>query len=298
MVGTLFQPRGNSTVLFSCRSDLRRSLLPSKLTTAAAQITKANSSSSWASLQADIEAHIKQAIPMKEPLVVFEPMHHLVFAAPRTTVPALCVASCELVGGHQDQALAAASALLVMQAAAYTHEHLPLTDRPRPKPKGHREYDPNIELLIGDGMIPYAFELLARSNDPTRDYSDRILRVMVEISRAVGSEGLVEGQYRKFLRTQLDNEANIKLEVEKGEGGMHACGAACGAVLGGGSEEEIEKMRKYGLFVGMIQGLLPGVEKAGKGLKKEIEEIRNLALEELEFFEGRNVEVISSFINI
>ncbi|XP_028756709.1 heterodimeric geranylgeranyl pyrophosphate synthase small subunit, chloroplastic-like [Neltuma alba] len=296
MVGALFQPCGNSTVQLSSRSDLRRSPLPSKLTTAA-QITRAHSSS-WASLQADIEAHLKQAIPMKEPLVVFEPMHHLAFTAPRTTVPALCVAACELVGGHQDRALPAASALLLMQAVAYTHEHLPLTDRPRPKARGHHEYDPNIELLTGDGMIPLAFELLARSDVPTRVDSDRILRVMVEISRAVGSEGLVEGQYRKFVRTQLDGEANIKAEVEKGEGGMHACGAACGAVLGDGSEEEIEKLRNYGLYVGMMQGMMRGAENAEKGLKKELEEIRKVALGELEFFEGRNIEVISRFIDV
>ncbi|XP_028756707.1 heterodimeric geranylgeranyl pyrophosphate synthase small subunit, chloroplastic-like [Neltuma alba] len=296
MFGALIQPYGNSTVKLSCRSDIRRSPLPSKLSTAA-QTTPARSSS-WASLQADIEAHLKQAIPMKEPLVVFEPMHHLAFTAPRTTAPALCVVACELVGGQQDRALPAASALLLMQAVAYTHEHLPLTDRPRPKPRGHHVYDPNIELLSGDGMLPFAFELLATSNVPTREDSDRILRVMVEISRAVGSEGLVEGQYLKFMRTQLDAEGNIKAEAEKSEGRMHACGAACGAVLGGGGEEEIEKLRNYGLYVGIIQGLLQGVEKVNEGLKKELEGIRNLALEELEFFEGRDIEAISTFIDV
>ncbi|KAJ7963804.1 Heterodimeric geranylgeranyl pyrophosphate synthase small subunit like [Quillaja saponaria] len=53
----------------------------------------------WASTQADVEAHLRQAIPVREPLSVFEPKHHLVFAAPRNTAPALCIAACELVGG-------------------------------------------------------------------------------------------------------------------------------------------------------------------------------------------------------
>ena len=34
----------------------------------------------WASLQADIEAHLKQTIPINEPLEVFELMHHLPLA--------------------------------------------------------------------------------------------------------------------------------------------------------------------------------------------------------------------------
>lgn len=300
MAGALLHlHHGNSTLRFSCRSNLNRSPLPSRQSTV--QMTRGDPS--WAFIHADVVAHIKQAMPMKEPLVVFEPMHHLVFAAPRTTVPPLCVAACELVGGHRDQAMPAASALLLMLAAAYTHEHLFLTDRPKPGPTTHHAYGLNIELLTGDGIIPFGFELLARSDDPTHENSDRIKRVIIEISRAVGSEGLVEGQYRKILNTESDggemrHVSSAKHVAEKKEGGLHACGAACGAVLGGGSEEEIERLRQYGFYVGMIQGLLRRVEIAEKGLMKEVEELRNLAHKQLEAFEGRKIEVISSFLYV
>ncbi|KAL5978647.1 hypothetical protein ACLOJK_029764 [Asimina triloba] len=48
----------------------------------------------------------------------------------------------------------------------------------------------------------------------------------------------------------------------KKEGALYACGAACGAILGGAYEEEIEKLRRFGLHAGTIYGLLYG---AGKG---------------------------------
>ncbi|XP_061342215.1 heterodimeric geranylgeranyl pyrophosphate synthase small subunit, chloroplastic-like [Gastrolobium bilobum] len=249
---------------------------------------------------ADIEAHLKQTIPMKEPLVVFEPMNHLVFASPRTTVPALCLAACEFVGGQRHQAMAAASALLLLQAATYTHEHLPLTDKPRPmlepepEPMIPRAFSPDIHLMTGDGIVPFGFELLARSDDPAQGNSERILRVIIEISRSVGSVGVIDAQYRK---TQSDGREcrhveSIKRVVEKNEGGLHACGAACGAVLGSGSEEDIERLRKYGFYVGMIQGMLLN------GLREEVEEARNLALIELQFFKDRDIDAISSFINV
>lgn len=296
MVGAILRTNGIiSTVHFSRISNHDRSLLaPPKPTV----VRTTQPHPYWTSLHAEIEAHLKRAIPMKEPLVVFEPMHHLPFTAPRTAVPALCLEACELVGGDPQQAMAAASALLLLHAATYTHEHLPLTDGPKAKPMVPHAYGPNIELLTGDGIVPFAFELLAKSDDPAQLNSERILRVIIEISRAVGAEGVIDGQYRKSLGSQSDggeefcHVESIKGVVEKNEGRLHACGAACGAVLGGGNEEEIERLRRYGFHVGMMQGMLQ------KGSREEVEGVRNLALKELEYFKGRGVDAISTFIHV
>lgn len=292
---------GNQTFHILSRSSVTRASLPHR----SMMVTMSQNQSYWASINADIEAHLKQAIPLRPPLQVFEPMHHLVFAVPQNPAPALCIAACELVGGHRDQAMAAASTLHLMQAASFTHEQLPLTDRPRPKsrPTIHHAYGPNIELLLGDAMVPFGFELLARSNDPVQNNSDRILRVTIEIARAIGSQGMVEGQHYELECPQSEGEGLcdigwIEQVCKKKEGELHACGAACGAILGGGSEEEIEKLRRFGLYVGTIQGMLHGAGKLGKELMKEVEELRNLALKELEEFEGGKVEAISSFVNV
>ncbi|CAK9155859.1 unnamed protein product [Ilex paraguariensis] len=255
----------------------------------------------WTSIEADIAAHLKRAIPIRPPVSVFEPMHYLTFAAPRITASALCIAACELVGGDRDQAMAAASALHLMHAAAYTHEHLPLTDRIRPKPAIHHAYSPNVELLTGDGIIPFGLELLAKSIVKNGSNSDRILRVIVEITRAVGSEGVVDGQYKEFLCSQSKGEeswnlGDIEYVCKKKEGGLYACGAACGAILGGGSEEEVQKLRKYGLYVGMIEGMLYGVGRNKKGMEGEVEKLRGLATKELEIFNGRKIEKICSLV--
>ncbi|KAK6124807.1 hypothetical protein DH2020_041450 [Rehmannia glutinosa] len=231
----------------------------------------AQNQSYWVSIEADVETYLKKAIPIRSPESVFEPMHHLTFAAPRTTAPALCVAACELVGGDRSRAMAAASAVHLMHAAAYIHEHLPLTDRPRPKPTVHHKYNPNIELLTGDGIIPFGLELLARSMDLAQNNQDKILRVIIEITRATGSQG-----------------------VQEKEGELHACGAACGAILGGGDEEEIEKLRNFGLYAGMLRGLL-GKNNSGI-MEDKIEKLKALALKELESFQGKRTELIASLV--
>ncbi|KAI4306108.1 hypothetical protein L6164_029416 [Bauhinia variegata] len=295
MGGAILHINGNFNFHFSCRSNLDRSRLPAK----PAMVKFQPAESYWASVNAEIEASLRQAIPVKEPLVVFEPMHHLVSAAPPTTAPSLCIAACEVVGGRRDQAMAAASALLLMHAATYTHENLPLTDRP----KIDHVFGPHIELQTGDGMIAFGFELLAKSIQPGQNNSDRILRVIIEISRAMGSEGVIDGQYCKILGTQSVGSDSCRVDwmkqaIEKIEGRLHACGAACGAMLGGGSEEEIEILRRYGFYVGMIQGMLELDKRKEKGSMEEVEELRNLALKELEVFESRKIEAISCFINV
>lgn len=259
----------------------------------------------WSCIHADIEAHLKQAILVRPPLAVFGPMHNLTFSAPRNTAPALCIAACELVGGRRDDAMAAASALHLMHAATFTHENLPLTDRPSFRPIINHAFSPNIELLIPDGMVPFGFELLATSDDPAHNKkSDRVLRVILEISRAMGSNGVVEGLYEETREGRSDGQSlsdasgaeRMRRTCEKKEGELHACAAACGAILGGASEEEIEKLRKYGLYVGMRQGYLNRIGNKEKELDRVVADLQNLALSELQHFRGESVEAISSFV--
>nr|WBU15651.1 geranyl diphosphate synthase small subunit [Elsholtzia winitiana] len=258
----------------------------------------------WASIEADVDAYLKKAIPIRPPETVFEPMHHLTFAAPITAASALCVAACELVGGDRADALAAASAIHLMHAAAYAHEHLPLTDESRPgsKPDIQHKFDPSIELLTGDGIAPFGFELLARSMDPARtDHPERILRVIIEITRACGSQGMINGlQYEKEIVDQYSRFEFIEYVCKKRYGEMHACGAACGAILGGGAEEEIEKLSKFGLYAGTLRGIVeiyPGFQKKNVSeIEKIVRKLKDLALEELEGFHGKNTELLSSLV--
>ncbi|KAK6230252.1 hypothetical protein QUC31_001770 [Theobroma cacao] len=291
MARALSHINGNPLLQVPCR--------PNPMPYKPMMVTMSCNQSYWASINADIEAHLKQAIPVREPLSVSQPMHHLTFACPKNTAPALCVAACELVGGLREQALPAASALHLMYAASFTHEHLPLTQSSRPRSTIHHAYGPNIELLIGDAMIPSGLELLARSDDPAHTDSERVLRVMVEITRATGSQGMIHGQYYEVERCQSGNkEASYMVEIEriseKYEGALHACAAACGAIVGGGSEEEIEKMRRYGLYIGKIQGMLNRIRSHDQELNKLVEELRNLASRELQGFYEAKIAAISS----
>ncbi|OIT29044.1 heterodimeric geranylgeranyl pyrophosphate synthase small subunit, chloroplastic [Nicotiana attenuata] len=250
----------------------------------------------WASIESEIEAHLKKVISIRPPESVFEPMHYLTFTTPKSTAPALCVAACELVGGERAQAMAAASAIHLMHVATYTHQHMHGFG-PKPGPAIDHKFGPNIELLTGDGIMSFAIVLLAKAMSPARENSDKILRVITEVTRAVGSQGLLEGQFRAIEWSQSGNgdEEMLEYVCKKKEGEIHACGAACGAILGDGSDEEVESLRNYGLYVGTIQGMINGVGRNNKN--KRMEELRILAMKELQIrFKGKKVSPIASLI--
>ncbi|KAL4580119.1 hypothetical protein LXL04_016299 [Taraxacum kok-saghyz] len=214
----------------------------------------------WDSIHSDIDSHLKKALPIREPISVFEPMHHLTFAPPKTTASALCVATCELVGGSREDAI-----------------------------KQNPRFGPNIELLTGDGILPFGFELLAGSMDPAGDNSDKILRVIIEITRAVGSQGMVDDQ---------DFEGEFYKSSGQLRRRLHGCAAACGAILGGGGEEEIGRLKRYGVYAGKIQGLLTEMGRNKGGKMKLVEEWRVLALKELEYFDSKRIEQISTIVRV
>lgn len=259
-------------------------------------IAMAHSHSYWTTIESEIDTYLKKAIPIRQPKTVFEPMHHVTFAAPRTSAPALTIAACELVGGERAQAMVTAAAIHLMHAAAHAHEHLPLTDRPNPKSNAiDHKFGPNIELLTGDGMIPYGLELLARSMEMSETEPDKVLRVIIELSRLMGSQGMVDGQYHE-LGLDDDDYETIEYVSKKKEGELHACGAACGAILGGGAEEEIEKLRNFGMYLGMMQGL--SGRKTKLGLKDNMDRLKGLALKELESVQGKKIEMVTWLLEL
>lgn len=243
----------------------------------------------WDSIHSDIDSHLKKAIPIREPVSVFEPMHHLTFSPSKTNAPALCVAACELVGGNREDAIVAASAIHLMHVAIYTREHLCISDQSKSEPKIPHRFGPNIELLTVSGILPFGFELLAGSMNPANNNSDKLLRVMIEITRAVGAQGMVNHENNDNKFNQSSGQPSRRL---------HGCGAACGAILGGGTDEEIERLKTFGVYVGKIEGLLSNMGQKEGDKKQLVEKWRALAIKELEYFDNRKIEQISTLVKV
>ncbi|KAM7500098.1 hypothetical protein LguiA_024512 [Lonicera macranthoides] len=185
-------------------------------------------------------------------------MRYSLLAGGKHIRPILCIAAYELVGCPESVATAAAYAveivliLIRMFLGVNTHnvtihDNIPCMDDDdlrRSRPMNHKVFGEGIAVLAGDSFMAYAFAHMAiESRDA---FADKILRAIMELTRASGAEGMVGGQVADL---QCQSASDIRIEdlefihVHKTAAILEVA-VVMGAVLGGGSAEEVEKIRQ------------------------------------------------------
>ncbi|XP_047329591.1 heterodimeric geranylgeranyl pyrophosphate synthase small subunit, chloroplastic-like [Impatiens glandulifera] len=271
----------------------------------------------WTNLITEINLKLDEAIPINYPERINEAMRYSVLATgAKRAPPVMCVAACELFGGNRLAAFPTACALEMVHAASLIHDDLPCMDDDssrRGRPSNHTIYGVDMAILAGDALFPLGFRHIVSQTPPDLVPSDRLLKVVAEIARAVGGSGMAAGQF-----VDLEGGLNsVEFVQEKKFGEMSECSAVCGGLIGGASDEEIEGLRRYGRAVGVLYQVVSDVmdakEKGGEvkkgknyvrmyGVEKAMEvaeELRGKAKKELEGFEryGERVFPLYSFVD-
>ncbi|CAL0311515.1 unnamed protein product [Lupinus luteus] len=204
-----------------------------------------------------INKALDASIALKEPLTIQEPMRYSLLAGGKRVRPMLCIAACELVGGSQEMGIPAACAVEMIHTMSLIHDDLPCMDNDdlrRGKPTNHKVFGVDVAVLAGDSLLALAFEHVAAA---TKGVSpDRVVRAIAELAKSVGSEGLVAGQVMDIQSEGL-SVSEVKLErlefihIHKTAVLLEAA-VVLGAIMGGGSDEEIERLRKYARCIGLL----------------------------------------------
>ncbi|KAK4849604.1 hypothetical protein QYF36_026488 [Acer negundo] len=275
----------------------------------------------WATLIDEINQKLDQAVPVKYPEQIYEAMRYSVLAdGAKRAPPVMCVAACELFGVDRLAAFPTACALEMVHAASLIHDDLPSMDDDqsrRGQPSNHTIYGVDMAILAGDALFPLGFRHIVSKTPSSLVPESRILRVIAEIARAVGSTGMAAGQF-------LDLEGgpnSIEFVQEKKFGEMGECSAVCGGLLAGAKDDEIERLRRYGRAVGVLYQVVDDLieaktqsEEYGKKKKKSksyvafygiekamevAEDLRVKAKKELDGFEqyGEKVLPLYSFVD-
>ncbi len=185
-------------------------------------------------------------------------MRHSLMGGGKRLRPVLCMAAAGAVGGNASgkTARAAACALEMIHTYSLIHDDLPAMDDDdlrRGKPTCHRAFDEATAVLAGDALLTLAFEsLAAAAMDGSGISPDRWLRVIREIAAAAGHHGMIEGQMRDIAAetTPLDREALEAMHSLK-TGALIRASVRAGAMLGGGTETEIDALDRYAAQIGL-----------------------------------------------
>ncbi|KAI7838529.1 hypothetical protein COHA_007672 [Chlorella ohadii] len=228
-----------------------------------------------------IDAALDRSVPLQYPEIINEAMRYSLLAGGKRVRPALCLAACELVGGTIEQAMPTACSLEMIHTMSLIHDDLPSMDNDdfrRGKPTCHKVYGEEIAILAGDALLSLSFEYIARETkgvDPAR-----VLQVIVEVGKAVGSEGLVAGQVVDIKSEGAGTSVGIEtLQYihEHKTAALLEAAVVSGAILGGASQVDIDRLRKYSRSIGLafqvvddILDITATTEELGKTAGKDL----------------------------
>nr|QEY10181.1 geranylgeranyl pyrophosphate synthase [Scutellaria barbata] len=223
----------------------------------------------WTSLINEVDQKLNDALPLKYPELIHESMRYSLLAkAAKRGPPAMCVAACELFGGDRATAFPTACALEMVHAASLIHDDLPYMDDAqsrRGQPPNHTVFGADMAILAGDALFPLGFHHIVLNTPTDLVPQTRLLQVIVEIARAVGSTGMAAGQF-----LEIEGRPNaVEFVQEKKFGELGQCSAVCGGLLGGASDDEIDRLRKYGRAVGVLYQVVDDILEAEMETKKD-----------------------------
>ena len=217
-----------------------------------------------------VEARLDGLLPSDEGNRLREAMRYAVLGQGKRLRPFFVLESCRLHDVDPKLALDVACALECVHCYSLVHDDLPAMDNDdlrRGQPTTHKKFDEATAILAGDGLLTFAFEILARANAPSQ--------LILGFAESSGPFGMVGGQ-------MLDIEAESKNYSSIGEisamqrmktGALFEYACASGAILSGDDKRPLERYaHRVGLAFQIADDVLDveaNSETLGKATQKD-----------------------------
>ncbi len=178
-------------------------------------------------------------------------LYYPISAGGKRIRPILTLLACQLFDKDYKRAMIAGIALEFIHTYSLVHDDLPAMDNDdlrRGLPTTHIKYGEANAILVGDGLLTHAFQILCSSN-----IDDNIFRRLVlELSSAAGIDGMVYGQFidLEYEKREIDFDM-LKVLHSKKTGALIKCACRMGAIVGNSSIKNLEYITEYGEAIGL-----------------------------------------------
>lgn len=184
-----------------------------------------------------------------------EAMRYSLFVGGKRLRPILCLTAGEAIdpGDSMKEILPIACALECIHTYSLIHDDLPAMDDDdlrRGKPTNHMLFGEAGAILAGDGLLTWAFDLLAL---PDSDLTpQRRLRIVHIIARAAGPLGMVGGQSLDIANENQEFPFETLKTIHSSKtGALLTAAVHAGAVAAGATSEEEKQLVLYGNQIGL-----------------------------------------------
>ncbi|MBE8191824.1 MAG: polyprenyl synthetase family protein [Alphaproteobacteria bacterium] len=175
----------------------------------------------------------------------------------------LCLQVAQLLGAAAPQAERVATAIEAAHCYSLIHDDLPAMDDDdmrRGQPSVHIAYDEATAILAGNGLLSFAFAVLADS--ATHPKAETRTLLVAELAQAVGAQGMVQGQMLDIEGNADDIGALARLHSLK-TGALIRYAVRSGVHLGGGDDDDaLEALTQYANAIGLAYQIADDVMDA------------------------------------
>lgn len=211
----------------------------------------------FAQVSAAVERMLDQVLPPAGPGPegrLAEAMRYATLDGGKRFRPFLVLASGALFEVPEAVCLRVGTAVELIHSYSLIHDDLPCMDDDalrRGKPSCHVEFGEALAILVGDALMPLAFEMLADA----RTHPDAAVRAALVSGLAVaaGAHGMVGGQVLDLAAESmsLDTGAVARLERLK-TGALISFCCDAGAILGHAQDAERRALAAYAHDLGLV----------------------------------------------
>lgn len=184
---------------------------------------------------------------------LYEAMNYSLLAGGKRIRPSLFLMVLDVFGVESDWYMDAACAIECVHTYSLIHDDLPQMDNDdyrRGQLTNHRVFGAGMATMAGDGLLTYAFELLAgmEGTDPLMRN-----RLILLLARAAGPDGMVGGQAQDIEAENQHLSVEALRTMDRCKTGCLLCAPIdMAAVLAGASPAYAERLHQYGMHLGQL----------------------------------------------
>ncbi len=198
-----------------------------------------------------VDREIENALDTVDPENLYDASKHLIKAGGKKIRPALVLLTAEAVGGNIEGAYKTAAAVELIHTFSLIHDDIMDEDEMRRgKPSVHTLWGEPMAILAGDILFSLAFELVAQTQVDDVPPS-RVIKALNTVVDACIK--ICEGQACDMsFEEKFDvGESEYLNMIYKKTAALIAAATKSGAILGGGTAEQVEALSQYGELIGM-----------------------------------------------
>jgi geranylgeranyl diphosphate synthase type I len=199
----------------------------------------------------EVDREIGKALDTVDPEELHDASKHLIKAGGKKIRPSLVLLSSEAVGGSKEGALKTAAAVELIHTFSLIHDDIMDQDEMRRGlPSVHTIWGEPMAILAGDILFSLAFELVTQTHNEDIP-SKRVVEALKTVVDACIK--ICEGQaFDMSFEGNFDvHEEEYMNMIYKKTAALIAAATKAGAILGGGSKEQVKALAEYGRLIGM-----------------------------------------------